>query len=200
MILLINEYYVIFSLLINFFYFAVAVIWLSPTLLILFSLFPMNVKSLLAIACISLYYLWKSCAIIIMHIVWIVSFHGQIYWEWDTKILFQGPHTRSKNSQYFEAKNGRPIFDKILDAIWSKFWREPTHVSKYWRVVKILTTRQNIDDSSKYIKQIWSVNILSQCIFWWKKSPTHGQKSSQNFDVNFLLQYIDGFFDGVWAP
>ena len=33
-----------------------------------------------------------------------------------------------------------------------------------------------------------------------KKSPTHGQKSSHIFDVNFLLQYIDGFFDRVWAP
>ena len=33
--------------------------------------------------------------------------------------------------------------------------------------------------------------------FLTKKYPTHGQKSSQNFDVNFLLQYIDGFFDRV---
>ena len=36
--------------------------------------------------------------------------------------------------------------------------------------------------------------------FLTKKFPTHGQKFSQNFDVNFLLQYIDGFFDRVWAP
>ena len=36
--------------------------------------------------------------------------------------------------------------------------------------------------------------------FLTKNSPTHGQKSSQNFDVNFLLQYIDGYFDRVWAP
>ena len=46
----------------------------------------------------------------------------------------------------------------------SKFWQELAHASKYWRVVKI-------DDWSKYIKQIWSVNILSQCIFWQKNLP-----------------------------
>ena len=81
-------------------------------------------------------------------------------------------HTRSKNSQYFEARNGRPIFDKIFDAIL------PTHVpSKFWSKfrahtrVKILKSCQNIDDWSKYIKQIWSVNILSQCIFWQKNLP-----------------------------
>ena len=115
----------------------------------------------------------------------------------DTAVLAKGSHTWSKNSQYFEEKNGRPIFDKIFDAIL------PTHVpSKFWSkfiVLKIFDpdadialvlakcspedwifaqnfdrsphTRQNIDDWSKYIKQIWSVNILSQCMFWQKNLP-----------------------------
>ena len=35
--------------------------------------------------------------------------------------------------------------------------------------------------------------------FLTKESPTHGQKSSQNFYVNFLLQYIDEFLI-VYGP
>ena len=104
-------------------------------------------------------------------------------------VYLKGPiHDQKKNSQYFEAKNRRPIFDKIFDAIL------PTHVPSKFRskfivlkmfdpdaavavapilanvhlrtefLIKILTgaqTRvkilkrcQNIDDWSKYIKQI----------------------------------------------
>ena len=36
--------------------------------------------------------------------------------------------------------------------------------------------------------------------FLTKISHAHSQKSNKIFDVNFLLQYIDGFFDRVWAP
>ena len=32
-------------------------------------------------------------------------------------------------------------------------------------------SRQNVEELSKYIKQIWSVNILSQCILWQKNLP-----------------------------
>ena len=45
--------------------------------------------------------------------------------------------------------------------------------------VKILKSCQNIDDWSKYIKQIWSVNILSRCIFWQKISHTRSKIQSK---------------------
>ena len=41
---------------------------------------------------------------------------------------------------------------------WSKFWQEPTHASKYWRGVKILTTGQNI--SNRYDASIFWVNVF----------------------------------------
>ena len=146
-----------------------------------------------------------------------------------TKVLSKGPHTRSKNSQYFEAKNGRPIFDKIFDAILpthvpSKFialkmfdpdaavavalvlakcspedWifnqnfdRSP-HASKYW------TSCQNIDDWSKY-KQIWSVNILCQCIFWQRKISHTRSKIQSKFWCQYFASIYWRIFWSCMAP
>ena len=111
----------------------------------------------------------------------------------------KGPvHDKKKNSQYLEAKNGRPIFDKIFDALLpthvpSKFWSKfivlkmfdpdadiavalvlakcsrenwifyqnfdgSPHPSKDCRVVKILTTGQNI--SNRFDPSIFWVNVF----------------------------------------
>ena len=51
--------------------------------------------------------------------------------------IFKGPIHDQKNSQYFEAKNGRPIFDKIFDAIFPhtrsiKIWIKIYCVGNVW--------------------------------------------------------------------
>ena len=57
--------------------------------------------------------------------------------------------------------------------------------------VKILKSCQNIDDWSKYIKQIWSVNILSQCIFWQKKKISHTRSKIQS---KFWCQFFASIY------
>ena len=105
---------------------------------------------------------------------------------------FKGPIHDQKNSQYFEAKNGHPIFDKIFDAIL------PTHVpSKFWSKFVVLKmfdpdaavavalvlskcspedwifypnfnksphTRQNIEELSKYwrLVKIYQTDLIRQ--------------------------------------
>lgn len=53
------------------------------------------------------------------------------------------------------------------------------------------------DDSSKNIKQIWSIKILLQIFFLTSKRPTHTQILHQNFDIKILIQYFDVYFEHV---
>ena len=149
------------------------------------------------------YYLWGMAGglfVAIEHRSPIIAFSKKCSGIW---YHVKDPILDKKNSQYFEAKNGRPIFDKIFDAIL------PAHVpSKFWSKFIVLKMfdpdaavavalvlakcspedwifdqnfdpqmRQNIEELSKYwrlvknIKQVWSVNILSQCIFGQKNLP-----------------------------
>ena len=73
---------------------------------------------------------------------------------------------------------------------WSKFWQEPTHASKYWRVVKILTTRQNV--SNRFDQLIFWVNV-----FFDKKNFPH---TVQKFWCQFFASKYWRFFYRVWAP
>ena len=66
-------------------------------------------------------------------------------------------------------------------------------------------TRQNIEDLSKYwrLVKIYQTDLIRQyfeSMYFLTKNLPHTVKNPvKNFDVNFLLQYIDGFFDRVWA-
>ena len=109
-------------------------------------------------------------------------------------MCFKGPIHDQKNGQYFEAKNGRPIFDKIFDTIL------PTHVpSKFWSKFIVLKmfdpdaavavalvlakcspedwifdpnfdrsphTRQNIEELSKYWRLLKICHRFDPSIFW----------------------------------
>ena len=53
-------------------------------------------------------------------------------------------------------------------------------------------TRQNIEVLSKYqrLVKIYQTDLIRQYFeskFFTKKSTSHGQKSHQNFDVNYLI-------------
>ena len=72
---------------------------------------------------------------------------------------------------------------------WSKFWQEPTHASKYWRVVKILTTRQNV--SNRFDQLIFWVNV-----FFDKKISHTRSKILMSI---FCFKILTVFFYRVWA-
>ena len=65
--------------------------------------------------------------------------------------------------------------------------------------VKIFKSCQNIDDWSKYIKQIWSVNILSQCNFWQKNLP-HTVKNPVKILMSIFCFNILTYFLKAYGP
>ena len=89
------------------------------------------------------------------------------------------------------------IFDQNFDR--SPHTRQNIEeLSKYWRVVKILKSCQNINDSSKSIKQIWSVNILSQ--FFFRKNLPLMVKNHIKILMSIIWFKILTFFLIVYGP
>ena len=67
----------------------------------------------------------------------------------------------------------------------SEFWYEPSHASKYWRVVKILTTHQNI--SNRFDESIFWFNV-----FFLQKNISHTRsKIPSKFWCQFFLENSD---------
>ena len=76
---------------------------------------------------------------------------------------------------------------------WSKFWQELTHASKYWRVVKILTTGQNI--SNRFDPSIFWVNV-----FFDKKISHTRSKIQAKFWCQFFASIYWRIFWSCMGP